>query len=608
MTLRLRKNSCCPLKLFKVHVRDRSDRIIIMKSSVDKVIKAAIKKTLTELGFPETPISLEHPAVESHGDYSSNIALTLFSSNPSFPSRPSSPRQLAESIVAALSADKELKETVSKIDVAGPGFINFTLDEKTLIAGLEEIAKEKDGYGRSDSGKGKTMVIDYSAPNIAKRFTIGHLRSTIIGQAVYNIYKFLGWKCIGDNHLGDWGTQFGKMIVAIRKWAGKPVDELTIDEMESLYVRFHQEAETNKQLNEEARAAFKALEDDKKEERELWKKLVIRSMEEFNKIYDLLGVKIDEAYGESSYEKMMPAIIDEAKKKGVAIKSEGALIIPYPNDALSPSMLLKSDGGTTYLTRDLATIKFRKEKWNPDLMIYEVGSEQILHFRQVFWATELLGWGKRNQFFHIPHGLIRLKEGKISTRKGNAVKLEQVLSEAIERAKKFNDDSEISKMVGIGAVKYNDLKHSPSTGYVFDWAEMINLDGNSGPYLQYTYARCQSVLAKATNSNAQRLNQQLITNNQLNPEELAILRHIYRFPEVVMEAAKQYSPNLVCTFLYELAQRFNTFYNKHRILEDNAQRSTLNAQVAFRLMLTSSVAQVLKNGLTLLGIQTPEKM
>ncbi|MBI2309801.1 arginine--tRNA ligase [Candidatus Collierbacteria bacterium] len=580
-----------------------------MKFTIDKAIKTAIQKTLKDLGFPETQVSLEHPAVEVHGDYSSNIALTLFPSLRSASRRSgnlkfSSPRQLAESIVDELSSNKELKKIVSKIEVASPGFINFILNEKLLIIGLEEILKEKNGYGSSNSAKGKTMVIDYSAPNIAKRFTIGHLRSTIIGQAIYNIYKFLGWKCIGDNHLGDWGTQFGKMIVAIRKWAGKSVDELTIDEMESLYVRFHQEAETNKELDEEARVAFKALEDGKKEERELWKKLVIRSMEEFQKIYDLLGVKIDEVYGESYYESMMPPIIDEAKKKGVAIESKGALIIPYPKDALPPSMLLKSDGGTTYLTRDLATIKFRKEKWNPDLMIYEVGSEQTLHFRQVFLAVELLGWAKRNQFFHIPHGLIRLKEGKISTRKGNAVKLEQVLTEAIDRAKKFNDDPEISKMVGIGAVKYNDLKHSPSTGYVFDWAEMINLDGNSGPYLQYTHARCRSVLNKAGVFPSSFFP----LPSSLNFEELSILRFIYRFPEVVMEAAKQYAPNLVCTFLYELAQRFNTFYNKHRILGDNAQRSTFNAQLVFRLLLTSSVAQVLKNGLALLGIQSPNAM
>ena len=251
-------------------------------------------------------------------------------------------------------------------------------------------------------------------------------------------------------------------------------------------------------------------------------------------------------------------------------------------------------------------------------MIYEVGAEQTLHFRQVFWAAELLGWAKREQFFHIPHGLIRLKEGKISTRKGNAVKLEQVLSEAIDRAKKFNDDSEISKMVGIGAVKYNDLKHSPATGYVFDWAEMINLDGNSGPYLQYTYARCCSVLQRSGITNYQLP----ITNYSPNSEELAILRFIYRFPEVVQTAATQYSPNLVCTFLYELAQRFNTFYNKHRILENNDQRTENNEQRAktneqktknkeltrFRLLLTSAVSQILKNGLTLLGIQTPEKM
>ncbi len=587
-----------------------------MKFDIKKSIIQALAVAVYNLGakVPVNQLWLEHPAVEAHGDYSSNIALAMLDKFKvqSSKFKVTNPRELAEKIVGVLSSNKELKKVVSRIEVAGPGFINFYLKSDSLVSRLGEIVKAGDRYGSSDHGKGKTFVIDYSSPNIAKRFTVGHLRSTIIGQAVYNLYKFLGWNGIGDNHLGDWGTQFGKMIVAIRKWAGKPVDELTIDEMETLYVRFHQEAEKDGFLDSAARQAFKNLEDGKEEERTMWKRLVDRSMREFQKIYDLLDVKIDLAYGESFYEDMMPAIIEEAKKKKVAVSSKGALIIPYPNDVLPPSMLLKSDGATTYLTRDLATIKSRQEKWNPNLVIYEVGAEQTLHFRQVFWAAELLGWAKREKFYHIAHGLIRLKEGKMSTRRGNVIKLEEVLAEAIERAKKFNPDEKIAAAVGIGAVKYNDLKHAPPTGYVFDWEEMITLEGNSGPYLQYTYARTQSVLQKSEirNSKSETNLKFEIPNYKLNYEELVILRWIYRFPEVVEEAARQYAPNLVCTFLYELAQRFNSFYNKHRILESDKRQATSDKpeQTEFRLLLTAGVGQVLKNGLTLLGIQTPEKM
>jgi len=531
-------------------------------------------------------IKLEHPNVDSHGDYSINIAL-----------RSKNPRKLAEFFVKKLQDDKNIKKLVNKIEVISPGFINFYLKPEVLIQELQAIFDQKNQYGSSQSGKGKTMVIDYSAPNIAKRFTIGHLRSTIIGQSIYNLYKFLGWECVGDNHLGDWGTQFGKMIIAIDKWAEKTVDQLTIEEMEALYVRFHQEAEKDPKLDDLARQAFKNLETGKEKEHSLWKKLVKHSMAEFQQIYDLLNVQIDKAHGESFYKDLWSEIIKEAKTKKVAVESQGALVISYPDDKLPPAIFLKSDGATTYFTRDLATIKFRQQKWQPDLIIYEVGAEQTLHFKQVFWAAELLGWGKKNNFVHIPHGLIRLKQGKMSTRKGNIIKLDQVLEKAINKAKKFNSDTKTSHAVGIGAIKYNDLKRHPKTGYTFDWQEVLNLEGNSGPYLQYTYARCQSVLKKANDSSE--LEHSLRVDGNLNPEELSLLRHIYKFPEIVQSAAQQYAPNLICSFLFELSQRFNTFYNQHSILQPRNQ---------LRLALTATTAQVLRNGLNLLGIKSPNKM
>jgi len=552
------------------------------------MLQDQLKKAIARV-FKVDDFQLEHPNVDSHGDYSINLAL-----------QSENPRQTAIKFIKKFKASKDIQKLVEKIKIAGPGFINFYLKPEVLINELNQILKQKNQYGSSQSGKGKTMVIDYSAPNIAKRFTIGHLRSTIIGQAIYNFYQFLGWKCIGDNHLGDWGTQFGKMIIAINKWAKKSVDQLTVEEMETLYVRFHQEAEKDPRLDDQARLAFKNLEDGQKQERDLWQKLVKRSMAEFQQIYDLLDIQIDKTYGESFYKDLWSEVIKEAKAKKVAVESQGALIVSYPDDQLPPAILLKSDGATTYFTRDLATIKFRQQKWQPSLMVYEVGAEQTLHFRQVFWAAELLGWGKKDDFVHIPHGLIRLKQGKMSTRKGNVIKLDQVLQKAINRAKKFNPDTKISRAVGIGAIKYNDLKRHPKTGYTFDWQEALNLEGNSGPYLQYTHARCQSVLKKASNSS------ELEHSPEINPEELSLLRYLYQFPEIVQSAAQQYAPNLICNFLFELSQRFNTFYNQHSILQPRTPHPAPRTQL--RLALTAATAQVLRNGLKLLGIKAPDRM
>jgi arginyl-tRNA synthetase len=565
----------------------------MIKEKISKLIRDSIKQLQKDKVFESfniDKIQIEHPEKEVHGDYSTNVAMMIGKKTKK------NPMKIAELLAENFKA--QALNLFEKVEVIKPGFINFRIKQTILIELIKNIAKQGEKYGRCDGGRGKTLIIDYSAPNIAKPFSIGHLRSTIIGQSLYNLYKFTGWKVVGDNHLGDWGTQFGKLIVAIRKWADKPVDKLSIDELEYLYVKFHKEAEQNPELDDEARQAFKSLEDGKKEERIIWKQLVKGSMKEFQYIYNLLGVNIDVAIGESFYEDIMPEVIKEAKKKGVARKSKGALIISYPGNKLPPAMLLKSDGATTYFTRDLATIKFRKKKWNPDLMIYEVGVEQSLHFQQLFWAVELLGWAKRNQFIHVPHGLIRLKEGKISTRKGRTIKLEGLVHKAIEKASQWNNDPKIAKAVGIGAVKYNDLKHSPTSGYVFSWDEALNLKGNSGPYLQYTYARCRSVLEKGKKKLAKN-----IPTYKPNAEEFKVLRWIYRFPEIIHESAQKYAPNILCNFLFELAQRYNTFYSKHSILSADSDK-----EKQFRIVLTKAVSQVIKNGLKLLGISIPEKM
>jgi len=558
-------------------------------------LKKIIKNSIEFLGFHLKEVNLDHSSNKDFGDYSTNVAMVLSKIIKK------SPMEIAEKIKLQIETQKS--SLIEKVEVVNPGFVNFFLKKEIFLKELEKILKEKEKYGSSKIGRGKKIIIDYSGPNIAKRFGIGHLRSTIIGQAVYNIYNFLGYKCIGDNHLGDWGTQFGKLIYEIidKKIS---LNSLTIDVLEQLYVQFHKEAEENPRLEEKGREWFKKLEEKNEKAIKIWKKCVEISMKNFEKIYNLLGIKIDYSLGESFYEPMLKKIIKEIKKNGLGVESQGALIFKYSNDEFPPAMLLKSDKTTTYFLRDLATIKFRLKKWKPFLIVYEVGAEQKLHLQQLFRAVELLGWAKKEQFFHISHGLYRTKEGKFSTRKGATVHLEDVLEEAIAQAKEMIKDgieekekNKIAKIVGVGAIKYNDLKEHCSKDIIFSWEKILNLKGNSGPYLQYTFARCQSVLEKTEN----KIKKAAIS--EFAPEEIKILREIYKFPEIVEEAAKKFSPNIIANFIFNLAQEFNCFYDAHPILK--AENENLKS---FRLLLTQCVAQVLKNSLSLLGISLPNKM
>ncbi len=579
----------------------------MIRQEITKLIEKSIKelqkrKVFLDFDIPE--IKIEHPGEKAHGDYATNIALVIGKR------LKQNPIEIAEKLKYKIE-DAKCK-IIEKVEIARPGFINFFLSPCFLARELKRILKEGNRYGSSKLGKGKTAVIDYSAPNIAKPFGIGHLRSTIIGQAIYNIYEFLGWKCIGDNHLGDWGTQFGKLIVAIKKWGDeKNLESLSVNNLEKLYVRFHQEAESNLQLEEEGRMWFKRLEEGNKEAVKIWQACVDISLREFGKIYKLLGIKIDYTFGESFYRGMLKNIINEAMRKKITIRSEGAVIIKYPEDELPPAMILKSDGATTYLTRDLATVKYRLKRWKPSLIIYEVGADQTLHFQQLFKTVELLGWKRKEKFFHVVHGLIRSEKGKFSTRRGKTVHLEEVLKEAIERAEEIIGESEtgrdlsekekkeISEMIGIGAVKYNDLSQYHSKDIIFDWNKILNLKGNSAPYLQYTYARCQSVIKKAK----LKIDPEKVKIVDLKLEEKNILGLIYEFPEVVQEAAEKFSPNLICNFIFDLAQKYNLFYDLYPIIK--AEDGKLKI---FRLALTTAVAQLLKNSLFLCGIKVPEKM
>jgi len=580
------------------------------KKELRDLIIRAIKMAQEEEKLPcfNIPsVLVDFPEREEHGDYSTNVALLIGKEIKK------EPMKVAEILLEYLCR----KGDELRIEAVEPGFINFWLSEKELINSLEKILKQEDKYG-SDK-QGKTVIIDYSAPNIAKPFGIGHLRSTIIGQAIYNIYKFLGWKCIGDNHLGDWGTQFGKLIVAIQKWNKKELKDLNIQELEELYVRFHKEAEKDNTLLNEARDWFKKLEKGDREAKKIWKICVDVSLKEFDKVYHILGIEIDKALGESFYQDKTEAVIAEAKKKNIAEESQGALVIPL-SGIKTPLMLLKSDGATTYETREMATIKYRKEKWSPDLIIWEVGADQKLHLQKSFLAAEMFGYGKKEQFVHVAHGLIRWPHGKFSTRKGDTIHLEEILKEAIERAKKIVDESKtikdiaekerekIAQQIGIGAVKYNDLSRHYSRDIIFDWERILSLEGNSGPYLQYTAVRCQSVLEKAASATASAPDSSpapaLATfPDGINKEEESILRTIRKLPEVIKQSAISFSPNMICNFAFGLAQKYNIFYEKHSILEAETKEKK-----EFRLALTKATRQILKNSLELLGISIPQKM
>jgi len=566
----------------------------ILKVMIARQIKKDLGKALQKLKISSSKLALEHPVNPDHGDYSTNIAMRVKKKD-----LPSS-FDLATKIVNTWRSGG-LPGYLAKIEVVKPGFINLWLQNEYFISQIEEVIKKKDNFGRVSSGKGKTVVIDYSSPNIARPFGIGHFRSTIIGQALVNLYRFLGWEVIGINHLGDWGTQFGKLIYQIKNRHTKK--KLTIKDLEKLYVEFHQRVVKKPKLEDEARKWFKKLEEGDPEAKKIWKECVEVSLKEFDRIYQRLNIKFNQTIGESFYQDKMKKVIESAKKKKILVKSEGAWVIKFPNLKIPPAILIKSDGATTYETRDLASIEYRRNKWHPDLFVYEVGTEQTLHFNQIFAAAVRLGYGKSEQLVHVNHGLFYLPGiGKLSTRTGKTIHLEKLLNESVKRAKKLGSQNQkVAEMVGVGAVKYFDLKNHPATNIAFDWQKMFALEGDSGPYLQYTHARCQSVLAKSEKD--LRNEEFVFPYLHLKTEEQNLLRTLYKFPEVVQQAGEKFSPNLVCSFLFDLAQKYNVFYNKHSILKaDNKEL------IRFRLFLTLAVSQIIKTGLNLLGIATPERM
>ncbi len=563
-----------------------------------QIISKQIAKT-TEINEKELESYIETPKDNKNGDY----AFPCF--------KLAKELRKAPPVIANEIKEKiESVEEIEKVEVAG-GYLNFFIN-KTILAKevLEEISKTEQ-YGKSEIGKEKNIVIDYSAPNIAKPFHIGHLRSTVIGGALYNIYKYLGYTVTGVNHLGDYGTQFGKLIEGYKMW-GKEynIEEDPINELTKIYIRINEACKNDEQILENCRNNFKKLEDGDSYCVEIWKKFRELSLQEFQKVYDLLGSKFDSWNGESFYSDKMPEVIDLLQKTGKLVESQGAKIIDLEDKGINtPCIIEKSNGSTTYATRDLAAILYRARTYDFDKALYVTSYEQVLHFKQVFEVAKLLGLDEKytNGLEHVSFGMVLLPEGKMSTREGNIIKLEELLNEAISRAKEIieqkNPDlenkEEVAKKVGIGAVIFNDMSASRIKDEVFDWNTILNFQGETGPYVQYTYVRTKSVLEKA--GYLPKI-EDIKTNNLSDEYSLAILKLIYNFEDVLIQVTDKNEPSILARYLIDLAKAYSSFYNENKIIVED--KEVQNA----RVYLTYAVSQVLKQGANLLGIQMPEKM
>ncbi len=517
------------------------------------------------------------------------------------------PPVIASEIKEAIKLDDG---SIEKIEIVG-GYLNIYINKASLAETvLKEVAQKQEKYGSSNIGMGKNVVIDYSAPNIAKPFHIGHLRSTVIGGALYKIYNFLGYNSVGINYLGDWGLQFGKVMAGYDMWKDEyDFSQSEIQAILKIYVRFCQEEKEKPELTELAREYFKRLEDGEEKEVETWKWIRRISLENYQKTYNLLNSKFDSYNGESYYNDKMDAVVDELREKGLLKESEGAQVVDLSEYDMPPCIIITSAGTTIYATRDLASLKDRINKYDFDKAIYVVGNEQRLHFKQVFKVLELMGYPEyARKCEHVPFGLVVDKDGeKIGSRKGNSVFLEDILKEAIQKVEKIIDEKnpgledkeEVARKVGVGAIIFNDLSNSRIKDEIFDWDMLLNFQGETGPYIQYIYVRTRSLLDKAgyvpdlENINFSKLQEK---------EAVETLKLLYRFNEFVTLAADKNEPSIISRYLIDVAQNFSTFYNEHKIITED--KTVQDA----RLALTYAVGTVLKSGVTLLGMEMPNKM
>jgi len=550
-----------------------------------------------QFGISKRKVEWEYSSEEGHGDLSSAVALQLSKE------LKKDPKDIALTLAQELSKE----EGIERAEVAGSGFVNVWFSTEMLLRELNATREACTAKVKRDESP---IIIDYSGPNIAKPLGIHHILPNIIGQALINIYKHNGADVIGWSYPGDWGTQFGKLFVALKKWGeGKPVSEYTVDELLKLYVRFHKEADANPSLEDEAREAFKKLEEGDKEMREFWEGVVSISRENLLKIYDRLHISLDKETGESFYQDKMDAIIEEGTQKKALVEGEGgALIANLPEELdLPPAMLKKGDGATLYLTRDLAMIRYRIDECNPQAMYYVVDRAQSLHFQQLFETAKLLGW-ELPELEHTLFGRMSFKDKKMSTREGTVLKLEEVLDEAVRRADQVieqhsediqTDDREgLAEMMGIGALTYGVLSQNRKMDIVFDWDKFLSFEGNSAPYLQYTHARAKSVLRKAE------VEEVLVPEkvDDVTDKERTLVNLLLQFEKVLIEAEEARMPHILANYLFALCQEYNAFYNAEPILKAEEPQRTL------RLSLTSLTASVLKTGAELLTIRVPDRM
>lgn len=521
----------------------------------------------------------------------------------------------APPVIAGQLAEKiEKPDFISSLEVKG-AYINFFVDKCFFVREiLGEVLKKREAFGKSGIGGGKNIIIDYSSPNIAKPFHVGHLRSTVIGSSLYKIFSFLGYNAIGINHLGDWGTQFGKMIVAYKKWGDKEaVEKGGVNELNRLYVRFHDAAETDDNLNDEARSWFVKMQTGDSEALGLWKWFTDISLVELNKMYKKLGVEFDAFTGESFYNDKMDEVVTELREKNLLTESDGAMIVDLQDDNMPPCLILRRDGGTLYPTRDIAAAFYRKKTYDFDKVLYVTALDQNLHFAQWFKVIGRMGYSWEKDLVHVPFGLVSLDTGKLSTRKGNVVLMEELLDEAIsktraiinEKTPLLENKEETAGSVGIGAVIFNDLYNSRIKDVMFSMDRMLSFDGETGPYVQYTHARACSILNKANGYQDQDQGQGLndIDYSLITDEaSVDICRLLEQYPDKIIEAANKYEPYIVTRHIVEIARAFNRFYHENNILGSDEQLK--NA----RLSIVLCVKTVLYSGLGLLGITAPEKM
>ncbi len=563
------------------------------------IIANAIAQVIN-INQAEIKKSIEKPKGTENGDYAFpcfRLAKTL--------------RKAPQAIATEIKENIKLNESeITKVEVVG-GYLNFFVNKELLAKEvLQEVSNDEE-YGKSTIGNGKNIVIDYSAPNIAKPFHIGHLRSTVIGAALYKIYKYLGYNVTGINHLGDYGTQFGKLIEGYKLWGNEyNIEENPIDELTKIYIRINQACKEDEQVLENCRNNFKKLEDGDPYCVKIWQKFRELSLKEFQKVYDILGSKFDSWKGEAFYSDKMAETIEILEKSGRLIESEGARIVDLEDKGINtPCIIEKSNGSSTYATRDLAAIMYRARTYDFDKALYVTSYEQVLHFKQVFEVAKLLGLDEKytNGLEHVAFGMVLLPTGKMSTREGTSVKLSELLDEAISRAKtiieqknpELENKEEVAKKVGVGAVIFNDLAQSRVKDEIFDWDTILNFQGETGPYIQYTYVRTKSVIEKAGEVPTIK---EVNTNLLQDEYSIKLIKLIYELEDVLIQVTDKNEPSILSRYLIDVAKAYSNFYNENKII--NEDKNLQNA----RVYLTYSVGKILRIGAGLLGIEMPDRM